>query len=169
MIKSRPFCRSLYRVTQKKTELTKSLITPEILLSLKQKFYGIMYNLCSQHLQSLNAIQQKLFVLQPLKDMFQMPAPALQADLDSPGKVLNDPPALLSDLNPPDFYLWGYLKDRVYEHNPQTIPDLKAAITAAIRAIPREECRRVIENFARRIQVCLQRRGGHLEHIFERL
>jgi len=42
------------------------------------------------------------------------------------------------DLNPPDFYLWGYLKDRVYVNNPQTIPDLKAAITAAIRAIPRE-------------------------------
>ena len=83
-------------MTQKKTELTKSLITPEILFSLKQKFYGIMYNLCSQHLQSLNSIQQKLIVLQPLKDMFQMRAPALQADLDSPGKVLNDPPALLS-------------------------------------------------------------------------
>ena len=55
-----------------------------------------MYNLCSQHLQSLNSVQQKLFVLQPLKDMFQMHPPALQADLDSPGKVLNDPPALLS-------------------------------------------------------------------------
>ena len=39
----------------------------------------------------------------------------------------------------PDFYLWGYLKDRVYGNNPQTIPDLKAAITAAIRirAIPK--------------------------------
>jgi len=47
------------------------------------------------------------------------------------------------DLNPPDFYLWGYLKDRVYGNNPQTIPDLKAAITAVIRAIPREECGRV--------------------------
>ena len=54
------------------------------------------------------------------------------------------------DLNPPDFYLWGYLKDRVFGSNPQTIPDLKAAITAAIKAIPREECGRVIENFARR-------------------
>jgi len=71
-------------------------------------------------------------------------------------------------LNPPDFYLWGYLKDRVYGNNPQTIPDLKAAIIAAVRAIPREECGRVIENFARRIQMCLQRRGAHLEHIFER-
>jgi len=46
------------------------------------------------------------------------------------------------------------------------IPDLKAAITAAIRAIPREECRRVIDNFARRILMCLQSRGAHLEHIF---
>ena len=70
------------------------------------------------------------------------------------------------DLNPPDFYLWGHLKDRVYGNNPQTIPDLKAAITAAIRAIPREVCGRVIESFARRIQMCLQRRGAHLEHIF---
>jgi len=56
-----------------------------------------------------------------------------------------------TDLNPPDFYMWGYLKDRVYGNNPQTIPDLKAAI----RAIPSEECGRVIENFARRIQMCL--------------
>jgi len=39
--------------------------------------------------------------------------------------------------------MWGYLKDRVYGNNPQTIPDLKAAI----RAIRREECGRVIENF----------------------
>ena len=70
------------------------------------------------------------------------------------------------DLNPPDFYLWGYLKDRVYANNPQSIPDLKAAITAAIRAIPREECGRVIKNFSRRIQMCLQRRGAHFEHIF---
>jgi len=71
-------------------------------------------------------------------------------------------------LNPPGFYMWGYLKDRVYGNNSQAIPDLKGEITAAVRAIPREECGRVIENFARRIQMGLQRRGAHLEHIFER-
>ena len=70
------------------------------------------------------------------------------------------------DLNPPDFYLWGYFKDRVYANNPQSIPDLKATITAAIRVIPGEECGRVIQNFARRIQECLQRRGAHFEYIF---
>ena len=73
--------------------------------------------------------------------------------------------AAFTGLDPPDFYMWGYLKDRVYGNNPQTIPDMKAAITAAIRAIPREG---VIENFTRRIQMCLQSRGAHLEHIFER-
>jgi len=62
--------------------------------------------------------------------------------------------------------MWGYLKDRVNDNNPQIILDLKAAITAAIRAIPREECGRVIENFSRWIQMCLQRRGAHLEHIY---
>jgi hypothetical protein len=36
------------------------------------------------------------------------------------------------DLNPPDFYLKG----NVYENDPQTIGELKAAITAKIREIP---------------------------------
>jgi hypothetical protein len=57
-----------------------------------------------------------------------------------------------------DFYLCGYLKDNVYENNPQTIGELKAAITAKIRDFPKEECVRVIDNFARRMQVCLQHR-----------
>ena len=69
------------------------------------------------------------------------------------------------DLNPPDFYLWGFLKDNVYQGNPQTIEELKTAITANIRAIPKDECVKVIDNFVRRVQVCLQRNGGHLEHI----
>ena len=69
------------------------------------------------------------------------------------------------DLNPLDFYLWGYLKDRVYRDNPQSIPELKEAISREIRAIDKEECGRVIDNFARRVQVCLQQNGSHLEHI----
>ena len=56
----------------------------------------------------------------------------------------------------------------MYENNPQTIGELKAAITGRIRQIPKEECVSVIDNFARREQVCLQRRGQHLEQIFEK-
>ena len=54
------------------------------------------------------------------------------------------------------FNFQGYFKNRVYDNNPPTIPDLKAAITAAIKAITREECGRVIENFVWRIQMCFQ-------------
>ena len=44
---------------------------------------------------------------------------------------------------------------------------LKAAITGKIRQIPKEKCVRVFDNYARRVvQVCLQRRGQHLEQVF---
>ena len=37
-----------------------------------------------------------------------------------------------------------------------------------ISEIPTEECVRVIDNFALRMQACLQRRRGYLKHILER-
>ena len=58
-----------------------------------------------------------------------------------------------------------YTKDRVYKNSPQTIGDLKAAGTARFRSIPIEECVRAIDSFERRLQMCLQRQVGHLEHI----
>ena len=86
-----------------------------------------------------------------------MSTSALQAHLDSPCKIVDYSDTLLSR-NCPDFGCdgWGYLKDNVYQDNPQTIPELKTAITTKIRTTSREECVRVIDNFARRIQVCLQ-------------
>ena len=65
----------------------------------------------------------------------------------------------------PDFYLWGFLKDHVYENRPQSIAELKVAFTQKIRALRKEECVRVTDNFARRHQVCLRSNGGHLEHV----
>ena len=60
------------------------------------------------------------------------------------------------DLNLPEFFLWGCLKDSMYEKNPKTVPALKLAITQNLRAITKQECISVIDNFARRLQVCLQ-------------
>ena len=71
------------------------------------------------------------------------------------------------DLNPPDFYLWGFLKGCVYQNNPKTLGELKAAIRNQIRRIPKEEIGRVIENFAKRARVCIQRGGAHLEHVLK--
>jgi len=54
---------------------------------------------------------------------------------------------------PDFFYLWGFLKDHVYENHPQSIAELKVAITQKIHAIRKGECVRVIDNFACRFQV----------------
>ena len=73
--------------------------------------------------------------------------------------------AVFIRLIPLDVYLWGYLKDRIYAHNPQSIPDFKTETTATIKAIPREECKKVIQNVACMIQVFLQRQEAHFKHI----
>ena len=38
------------------------------------------------------------------------------------------------DLNHQELCLWGFLKDKVYVNNPETVDELKTAITARIRA-----------------------------------
>ena len=81
---------------------------------------------------------------------------ALQAHMKPTSKVVNHPDTL---------FLPDSTNLQVYENRPQSIAELKVAITQKIRAVRKEECIRVIDNFARRFQVCLQRNGGHLEHV----
>ena len=70
-----------------------------------------------------------------------------------------------SDLSPPDFYLWGYLRSKVYANKPTTISELKVATRDEIRAIPRSVCKDVMKNFVKRLEKCLELNSGHLEHV----
>lgn len=87
-----------------------------------------------------------------------------------PGRLLskggdqNWPPRSC-DLTPLDFFLFGYLKSRVYANNPQTLQQLKDNIRRAIAEISPDMCRKVIENFQKRIQWCKKARGGHMADI----
>jgi hypothetical protein len=45
-------------------------------------------------------------------------------------------PAHSPDLVPCDFFLWGYLKSKVYTHRPENLQALKDAIRREITAIP---------------------------------
>ena len=56
------------------------------------------------------------------------------------------------DLNPPGYFLRGYLKDRVCEKNPQTIKDI---IRKEIKRIPQEMLNRVVVNFNVRVAAVL--------------
>ena len=66
------------------------------------------------------------------------------------------------DLNLCDFFLWGYLKSKVYSNRPQSIEQLKDTIRQEITAIPHEMTRRVIDNFHERLRQCVHNNGFHL-------
>ena len=53
------------------------------------------------------------------------------------------------DLSSTDFFLWGYLKDKVYNPKPDTLKKLEVAICIEMRKITSEICMNVIENFKR--------------------
>ena len=61
-------------------------------------------------------------------------------------------PSYLQELNPPDYFLRGCLKDRVCENNPQTRQDI---ITKEIRRVAQEMLYRVVDNFIVRVAAVL--------------
>jgi hypothetical protein len=63
-------------------------------------------------------------------------------------------PARSPDLTVPNFFLWGFLKDRVFRRRILTIPELKPAIVDEVSAIDEEIRRRVYGNFQTRLQHC---------------
>ena len=69
------------------------------------------------------------------------------------------------DLNPLDFFLWGHLKDKVYDQKPQCLIDLKAAIRREMKRVTSSTCQNVIDNFRRRMTLLKLKHGGHLEHV----
>ena len=56
--------------------------------------------------------------------------------LSAKNKIILSPH--FSDLSPPDYFLWGCLKHRVYVNQPQSLADLKAETTREVIGIPRQ-------------------------------
>lgn len=69
------------------------------------------------------------------------------------------------DLTPCDFFLWGYLKQKVYTTPPTSIAQLRQRIIRemdALRQNPRM-LRNAIRAMERRAAKCIQNNGGHVE------
>ena len=60
-----------------------------------------------------------------------------------------------------DFYLWGFLKSRVYAGKPSTLGEMKTAIRENIREIGGETLVKVEANFRKRLQICARENGHH--------
>jgi len=60
------------------------------------------------------------------------------------------------------FFLWGYLKSKVYVRKPPTVDDLKVSIRDEIATVPQEILVNVIQNFEERLRKCVRQEGRHL-------
>ena len=74
-----------------------------------------------------------------------------------------DWPPYSPDLNPCDFFLWGYLKDAIYKNLIASKEDLRAEIIRQCREIPRETFKKVIGGFQRRLAAVIDQEGMHVE------
>jgi hypothetical protein len=75
-------------------------------------------------------------------------------------------PASSPDLSPLDYWLWSYLKDKIYlpDDMPRSLSDLKEKITQQCSLINNELLLSVIHNFPKRVARCLEVKGSHFEN-----
>ncbi|GFT33613.1 DUF4817 domain-containing protein [Trichonephila clavipes] len=69
------------------------------------------------------------------------------------------------DLTPADFWLWGYLKSRVYLSGPSSLSELKDTIRREVSSIHPDMLHSAVAGFVTRLEYLLHCGGGHVEHI----
>lgn len=74
-------------------------------------------------------------------------------------------PARSPDLTPLDYFLWGYLKSKVYFNRPPNIDALKNRIRDEIRQIPISFIRNVQQEFIDRLGYCQEVNGQQFQHL----
>lgn len=72
-------------------------------------------------------------------------------------------PACSPDLNPCDFFLWGYLRENVFLRHPKTLAELKDAIAVEIALIDKSLLYRSVDNMFDRLLCILSANGSHIE------
>jgi len=89
--------------------------------------------------------------LRVLREMFPGRLISLRGDVEWPARS--------PDLSPCDFFLWGYLKEKVFKHRPRSLEDLKERIQQEIDSIAPELTQRVMKNFQERLHQCVANDG----------
>ena len=74
-----------------------------------------------------------------------------------------DWPARSPDLNPCDYFLWGFLKSKVYTPRPNTLDQLQANIEREVAALDPQMIRRALMDIRVRAHKCKVNNGGHVE------
>lgn len=74
-------------------------------------------------------------------------------------------PARSPDLTPLDYFLWGYLKSKVYQIKPRDLDELRNRILQETALVDRNMIRRAVSNFYERIAHCQAVDGTQFEHL----
>lgn len=69
------------------------------------------------------------------------------------------------DLTPLDFFLWGYLKNKVYRSRPTNLNDLELRIRNLLLQVPNEFLQNSLREFEDRLGYCQIAEGRNFEHL----
>jgi hypothetical protein len=69
------------------------------------------------------------------------------------------------DLTPLDFFLWGYLKSKVYFNRPNNVDELRQRIRAEVEHITPEVLERSVQSVYTHIDQCQMVDGEQFEHL----
>lgn len=74
-------------------------------------------------------------------------------------------PARSPDLNPLDYFLWGYLQNRLYKNTPHDLQVLRQNLIREVAAIPARTIHRAVLKIQRQARKCIQAEGYLFEHL----
>ena len=74
-------------------------------------------------------------------------------------------PSRFPDLSVLDFFLWGYLKEKVFSTRKETFAELQTSIHDEIAEIPRDMLANVMDSFLSRLDSCEENRRGNLPDV----
>ena len=100
---------------------------------------------------------RRVIVMERLQQLFGERVVALNHAVEWPSRS--------PELTPSDFFLWGYIKSKVYTTPPANLDDLEMRIRNEMDILRQDRAvvRRAVNSMTARAELCLQRNGDHVE------
>lgn len=135
-----------------------------------ERYNHMLTNFFIPELQRLGLISKQLWMQQDGATSHTAHLPMATLRQHFPGRLISrfgdiNWPSRSPDLTPPDYFLWGYLKDRVYRNKPQTLQQLKENIRREVATISNALLHRVMRSMFERAEECCRRSGEHLSDV----
>lgn len=69
------------------------------------------------------------------------------------------------ELTVPDFFVWGYIKERCYDPTPTNLAELRNNIINVFNVITPEMLQNAFTHFLLRLHTCIEQNGGHIQQL----